>query len=572
MHPTHIALFSLFVFASSFTAQAQSVLRSDQSLVEQPGTSLVSGVAEAIDYNALLYRFMLSKKARSIGENYGVSERVLKQFYKARSYDPVWIGTPERLEALRDYINALERDGMTPQDYDVSDIHAKLTSKNIVNDYRISAAYIRLVRDLDKGRYNPRARINNAKLALKGLEADSLNLWLDSLLPQNELYADLREALRHYHKIDREGELPLIEPIGMLRPNMSDTRIPLIRDILRKTGDLNDIPSVEEALEQEAPTSYEAAAQILTNSENTQTNAKQLPTNSTDTNAYDPQLLAAVKRFQQRHGLKADGVIGPATYRELNTSSEFRILQIKANMERLRWEFEPSNGRYVRVNMASYKLDAYQDGQKVLEMPVIVGRSRRPTPVLADKIVNLKFRPDWTVPPTIFAKDYLPKLLANPSYAENKGFEMYHNGKRISSRSASLKNVLHEVKLRQPPSPSAALGAVRFSLTNNLSIYLHDTPTKSLFKHDKRAYSSGCVRVGKPQALAEYVMNDPQNYPSERVRRLMQSGNTKWVPVPESVQPTVYLSYVTVFKDDKGDLNFLEDFYGYDNEMMLYYL
>ncbi|MDA9008919.1 L,D-transpeptidase family protein, partial [Alphaproteobacteria bacterium] len=257
---------------------------------------------------------------------------------------------------------------------------------------------------------------------------------------------------------------------------------------------------------------------------------------------------------------------GRQTAVHLNMAPKFRLKQIRANLERLRWQKNEDAERYVHVNIAAFWLRAFENGQQVLEMPVVVGRDERPTPVLNDKIINLKFSPDWTIPPTIIEKDYIPKLQENPFYFEELGWPVKHYGASTPGYLIDWFSVAPKsLSVVQPPGPRAPLGGVRFSLTNDQFIYLHDTPGKGVFKKNFRAVSSGCVRVGDAPALAKYLLKQ-EGWSKEKISSAMTSGDTRYKPLKKPV--AVSLSYLTAWIDDSGVLQFRSDIYLLDEALI----
>ena len=221
----------------------------------------------------------------------------------------------------------------------------------------------------------------------------------------------------------------------------------------------------------------------------------------------------------------------------------------------------------MRVNIANYQLVAREGEEERLSMPVVVGRNSRPTPVLSDQIVSLKFSPDWTVPRSILEKDYLANLRADPGFAIVEGFEVYKDGQIISPYRVQWHDprISRKITLRLPPSAVGPLGGVRFSLTNDMAIFLHDTPSTHLFEHQNRAQSSGCVRVADPEALAAYLL-EGTNWDDQRINRAMDAGSTVFAKPVEPVQ--VFLSYMTAFVDSEGQLQLVGDPYELDRELI----
>ena len=254
------------------------------------------------------------------------------------------------------------------------------------------------------------------------------------------------------------------------------------------------------------------------------------------------------------------GAVGPV--------SNARKKQLAVNMERLRWDHEPFGApRDLRVNIPSQTLEVFKDGLLVRSMSVVVGRSSRKTPVMQDQIVSLKFSPDWTPTRSIVQEDYLNQAQADPAYFDQKGWQVYLDGERTTSASIDWTAVdLDKVTVRQPSGASNALGGVRFSLTNNRAIYLHDTNAHSLFDEPKRLFSSGCVRVEDASWLAHWIMGgQPVAMSMEQVQANMALGTPKTKRLSRALP--VSISYLTVWVDGANHLHWEEDVYGHDKRL-----
>jgi murein L,D-transpeptidase YcbB/YkuD len=285
---------------------------------------------------------------------------------------------------------------------------------------------------------------------------------------------------------------------------------------------------------------------------------------------YDAPLQAAVKKFQSYNGMDADGVVGTSTRAALNISAAQRVDQILANMERWRWMADDLGERHVMVNIPGYTLKAMDKGTVVLGMRVIVGSTERPTPVMSHRISHLVFNPTWTIPTTVARKDILPKVIRNPGWLkehEIKVFDTLSPGgaKVIDPRGVDWRTIgsrISRYRMRQDPGPKNSLGQIKFMFPNDFDVYLHDTPAREKFSRSVRNLSSGCVRVGDPPALTEFLMADMPDWPVERRREVLEKGETKTVFLRQSVP--VHLTYQTVFVDDAGKVQFREDIYQRD--------
>lgn len=279
-----------------------------------------------------------------------------------------------------------------------------------------------------------------------------------------------------------------------------------------------------------------------------------------DSIAYDAALAEAMREFQRANNLKPDGRVTPrtrATLEDLDApltrvqkakaEPDDRVGAIIANMERWRWLPQDLGRTHIFVNIPDFRLEMMDDGARVFETRVIVGKPERQTPVFSDHMEFLVVNPSWFIPPTILRKDVLPKLAADPDYASRMGYEVTRRGNSIS--------------VRQPPGDRNALGHVKFMFPNEHAVYLHDTPGRHLFRADARALSSGCVRVEGPFQLAEHLLLKRQGL-NERQLRAMVGGGERTIRLNEKVP--VHLAYFTYQVDENGALVRKPDLYGHD--------
>lgn len=280
-------------------------------------------------------------------------------------------------------------------------------------------------------------------------------------------------------------------------------------------------------------------------------------------------LKRAIVRFQWRHGLRTNGVIGMKTIRQLNITPEERLQQLKTNMHR--WaEFPDGVGsHYIRVNVASFDLNVIKDGDTVLSMKVVAGKPKRPTPTLYSKIETLQFNPHWNIPRGIARKDIIPRTIKNPAYLEENNIKLYSNWKKdayeIDPATVDWEKIRTghiPFRMTQIPGPDNALGRVKFIFLNEHDIYLHDTPQKGLFSKIQRAYSSGCVRLEKPFHLVEYFIKNNPELDTEKMNRALSTGETKYIRIQNPLP--IYVTYITAWVDKQGTTHFREDIYKRD--------
>src|SRR5712675_1888182 len=429
----------------------------------------VQGVPAA-DIEALIQKKLDGPKLDRIDDDqWGHTKRL----YKLYGSNPLWLtsnGLHEtRTKALTNAVLAANTDGMRLDNYPVGALAQAVgalketktpTAEQLATaDLILTATYTSLGEDLLTGQVDPRTvaqawHVNpqeeNIDSALvRNLRYEQLDKALATMRPTDEDYAGLSKQLQNYRVIVAKGGW---QPVA-------------------NTASM--VPALKRAKASLAGT-------------------------------YDHDLAAAVALFQERHGINVDSSLGKETIESMNVPASYRLAEIAANMERYRWLPRSFGKRYVFVNVSAFKLEAYDSGQKSLEMKVIVGQEYqdKATPVFADSMETVVFRPYWNVTPDIAAKEVFPKGAA---YMERENMETYReNG---------------ELRVRQRPGPKNALGFVKFLFPNDFNIYLHDTPNHELFKQDVRAFSHGCIRVEKPAELAQWVLG----WPADKVQSEMDN-------------------------------------------------
>ena len=480
----------------------------------------------------------------------------LRQFYEQRHYAAAWFGgdgatlAVAAAKALRRTLGSADVEGLLPADYHLAAIDSRLAVADALDaarraelDLLLTDALMAYAVDLRRGHLLPRAIAGELALvpapldavatATQALAAPDLSAYLETLAPAGERYRRLRDALRISRAYEKAGGWPKVPEGRKLEPGMKDPVVKALRRRLAVTGELD--------------------GKLLGSSD------------------YDRPLRLAVERFQERHGLTADGVIGTMTYAALNVSAAERVVAVLANMERERWMPQDLGKRYVLVNIPGFSLTVVADGKVVLEMPVIVGTKVRRTPIFASQITSLIWNPTWSVPRKLAREDILPKLRANPAYLADQNISLYNGsfaGKRLDPSQINWQavNDIGQFRLRQMPGTSNALGQVKFNIPNDFDVYLHDTPHREKFVKSVRTFSSGCVRVGNPLGLAEYLLSDMPEWTAERRKLVLEKGGTRLVDLRTPMP--VYLLYQTAWLDDKGVLQFREDIYERDTQIL----
>lgn len=482
----------------------------------------------------------------------------LQKTYQARGYQPLWIqggkATPQALE-VAEALSRAESQGLRKEDYDGEPLRTALSkvrpgtkpAEIALLDSALSVSALRYASNLYAGRINPRNVDYGLSIQTKKLDGSEVlqrlavsrhaRLDLDALAPKLRLYRNLQEALVRYRHLAKEGKEVELKFPAKFEPGKTHPDVPKLREILVSFGEL---------------TAEDAASTAET---------------------YDTVTVDAVKRFQRRHGLTADGVIGKGTLARLHVPNAQRLRQIELGMERLRWLPEQVPSSYIMVNIPSFELfgfnDGFGSGKPDIAMKVIVGEAvdGRRTPVFHSDMTYVVFRPHWNLPYKIAVKEMLPGALRNPGYLARHNIEIVSGfGPNAPVYAPSAENLQlvasGQLKLRQKPGPKNALGLVKFAFPNNNNVYLHSTPNQGLFGRDRRDFSHGCIRVADPVGLAEWVLKNDGEWTRQRIQQAMNGKEPKLVTLAHPLP--VYIFYSTVLADDHGKVMFFEDIYGHD--------
>lgn len=519
------------------------------ALIAPPAPALAATLAQAL--GARIERGVDATGAA----NQAAERAAIGAFYDARAMAPLWVEDNEpgaRASALADLLGAADLDGLDPRDYHVPAIRALIDAGGADAEaladleLHLTSGLIRYASDLGQGRTAPhiadpklyifRDRVDPAAVLRQAAAATDLAALIEQYRPQNPRYKRLKQALAEYRAMAARGGWPAIPDGPVLKPEMRDPRVPMLRDRLRLWGDLT---------------------------------AGEAGTEASDPEVYGADLVAAVKRMQWRHGLDTDGVVGAATLKALNVSAEDRVRQLVLNMERRRWLPDNLGQRYIFVNLADFALKLVDEPKTLLDMPVVVGKTYHMTPIFSADMTYLEINPHWNVPPSIAKKEILPKLRQDVSYLARNKFTLFsdwgENARVVDPATvdwALAANKGFPFKLRQEPGDGNALGRIKFMLPNHFNVYLHDSPAKSLFKKSTRTFSHGCIRVSDPLALAEVVLAGQPGWSRDKIAQAMDSGERRVVTLAQSLP--VHISYLTAYANKDGSIHFRDDVYGRD--------
>ncbi len=498
-------------------------------------------------------------EAMAVGEERIRVQNLVAQYYRQNEFEPGWTGpdgpTP-LVDSLLSVLRDAPTDGLRPAEYHVATIDSlrrilqaqadagEPMDARALADFELlcTDAFFLFGTHLHSGRVDPvelvptwtlnRRQTDLPQHLQEALETGTLRDVLAALRPPQPAYAAFRRALARYRTLAADGGWPTVPEGPKLEQGVRDERVPVLRERLQVTGDFRGAVPADDSLR------------------------------------FDESLRRAVARFQERHGLDIDGVVGPATRAAMNVPVEDRIRQIGVNMERWRWLPQDLGNPHVMVNIADYWLKVVEEGETARQMRVVVGTRYRQTPIFSDRISYLVFSPYWHVPARIAAQDKLAEFQRDPSRVSSWGFEVFRgwgaDAQAIDPSTIawdSLSANTFPYRLRQRPGPYNALGQIKFMFPNQHDVYLHDTPSRSLFGQAARTFSSGCIRVEHPAELATYLLRDNAGWTEERVTEAMASDTERSVVLREKVP--VHLLYWTAWMEN-GRLHFRNDIYERD--------
>ena len=483
-------------------------------------------------------------------------------FYAAGDFTPVWVGADGAWRARADSALAVLRGasthGLDPGDYPLAALEALATrirgghageGDHVAAEVLLTDALLQFGSHLLRGRADPshledewlaqrRAGSVTAPL-VEAVDRNRIRDFAEAVAPPHPEYSRLRNALAELGASERWGGWGTVGDGPTLRAGDTHAGVDAVRRRLRLSSD-----SLE----------------------------RSLAAKGAGSSVFDPALEQAVRRFQGRHGLDPDGVVGRRTRAAMNVGVVDRIEQIRINLERWRWLPADLGPRHVRVNIPAFEAQVFDDTLS-LRTRVVVGRTDRTTPSFNSAIEYLVLAPYWHVPPTIAAMDKLPLIRDDPSYLAASRMTLFAaaTGAAIDASTVDWSSVTgaefnRRFRLRQDPGPSNALGSVKFVFPNRHSVGLHDTPQKSLFSRTVRALSSGCVRVADALGVAELLLSDQPEWTRARIREVVARGEERVVNLSRPVP--VYLLYFTAFVDPDGTLHLRPDIYGRDDRVL----
>lgn len=473
------------------------------------------------------------------------NDTILKALYQKNNFEVLWDLKENRTLALQELIKSSD-EGLEPTDYFVDYLSKNETNydslteiQKIKYDIELSRSVQKFLKHINLGKVNPyhlyddwdlgKKTIDVNPILLECIEEKNFSENIAPLKPQLKLYQQLKMALVKLQEYPNKN-IDQVDPKEKFTLKSSSKSMILIKKKLIYWGDLKRKDS---AL----------------------------------TKTYDKETQTAIKRFQKRHGLRADGVIGKGTIEALNYSRNQRIEQVIVNLERLRWLPTDLGNHYILVNLPNYYLTVYKNQDSILSHKVVVGKDSRKTPLLSSRLTNIVLNPNWTVPPTILKEDVFPEAMRSKSAFSKRGLHILDSKNREISPWKWKMSDAKRYKYVQNPSKNNSLGFMKVNFNNRYAVYLHDTNHRNYFKYDYRALSSGCVRVENPLELGHYLLNDEENWSMEKIEEVTKNAKklkTTSIDLEEEIY--VHFLYNTAWIEN-NELQFREDIYCLDSDL-----
>lgn len=465
---------------------------------------------------------------------------------------PLWVtteGPGKRATAIYEAIKSAADEGLNPEVYGVTGLQNKWHARELRDlallDISLTVGLIEYISDVRHGRVQPVNEseavfyhgadkdIDPVAIINEVLAVDDAAQFLADQFPSHRIYRQTREGLKRYRELASTVESSQMPDGKTIHPGDDDSRLPAIRQHLTATRDLNEI-SVSET--------------------------------------YDDKTVEAIKKYQLRHGLSDDGVMGKNTITALNVPYDYRVRQIEMNLERLRWTDHELGDKSIIVDIPAYTAVTMINDNVMFDMPVIVGKHFHETPVFSETIKYVVINPYWTITPSIASNEMLPKLRKDPGYLQKKHislFKGWSDNKEIDPRSIDWDKVspkaMNQYRLRQNPGPWNALGVLKLVFPNQYSVYMHDTPNHNLFGRSEKAFSHGCIRMDEPVKQAAIVLNESNGgWTEERINEIIESGKRTVVRLEKPMQ--VHIVYQTAW-GESGTMHFARDIYGRDKRL-----
>jgi len=460
----------------------------------------------------------------------------LRNFYKSRNYQFAWFTEDGIAEHTRSFWNIhnnyINEFGDTALQY--KDLHGQInqlinndttvkisTEEMLLTELELTKHFFEYSRHAYLGKVEPaelqwnipRKKLNTVALLDSFIARDGKNL--QDWEPVNVFYTRLKKELVHYYNIDKAGGWKEIVPdkLRKFKPGDSALVIKEVKQRLQISGENKSLDTTE---------------------------------------YYTSELTPVIKSVQRGFGLNQDGIISGALINKLNVPVKERIRQLLLNLERMRWVPEQPQGNFIIVNIPEFRLHVLEGAKRIFSINIVVGKAVHSTVIFTDVLRFIVFSPYWNVPPSIVRNEILPSIRRNPNYLTKNNMEQTGNSDGLPV-------------IRQNPGGANALGRVKFLFPNSYNIYFHDTPAKSLFKEETRAFSHGCIRLGEPEKLAAYLLRNQPEWTTQKISEGMSASKEEWVTLKQPVP--VFITYFTAWVASEGILNFRDDIYGHDKNL-----
>ena len=572
----------------SVMGESQEIIQDskDQTFIKQSKDSLL--------------KILKSKKIPS-----KLSRGITKKYYRNHNYIPFWVDSNGIKEISYVLVNTIKNDAVLEpfleKLFNLDRIDEQIEANQEVNDIQqlmsldimLTSSYHKYMRYLSKGFINWKefqkelndrdekkkinadwkkyeVRKNIRKLLYKAVKKDDILIAINEVNYTFPKAQELSKIIKEYEEISTNGgyiKVPTIKK--SLKKGNYYSQIKMLRQRLLQSEDLKDNECIQQESE-EIGTEIQTPNDILIQKD--------------CLDLYDDNLFQAVKSFQKSHGLVEDGVVGRNTIKRLNISIENKIKKIRINLERMRWMPRSLGEKYLVVNIPDYKLKMYNNGEIKLDMDVVVGQYKNPTPIFSHQMTSIVLNPYWRIPQSIVKKEIIPKLVEDPNYLIDRDIKIFENWSHKSNEydmssvdwSIFLDNDLignsKEAPMRfiQIPSEKNPLGRMKFMFPNRYSVYLHDTPFKSLFKNQRRAYSHGCIRLSRPHDLLKTIAEEDIRVDFEKAEKILTDIEKTDLDLSKKIP--VHIIYLTSWIDENGKIQFRDDIYNYDKiqESILY--
>ncbi|RZJ49815.1 MAG: peptidoglycan-binding protein [Flavobacterium sp.] len=469
----------------------------------------------------------------------------LKAFYKSSENMTVWGNLKKRTFVLS-LLNKADELGLNPDDYKSSTLEKFEKRISSLKDSELATYDILLTYNFElylthlyKGKLDPKKLYSNWDLEektfdvnnelIKAFNKNKLDSIAEHCQSKAQSYKQLVEALKIINTYPEDDDIGTIPSPDKVKISLNDTSSSII-NIKKRLLFWKDMSGKSDSL----------------------------------TKKYDDKTFEAVKKFQARHGLADDGVIGAGTISALNFSKQKRKEQIIANLERWRWYNNELAESYFIINIPDYSLNVVENQDTTLVRNVVVGTSKRRTPIITSKLKSVVFNPTWTVPPTILKEDVVPAMKRNRNYLAKKNITIYDSAGKVVDPMKWNENNPGKYRYVQSPGYNNSLGLMKIMFPNHHSVYLHDTNHRNYFVRNNRSLSSGCVRIENPLELAEHILDDSKNYSKDKIDTIIASKKTTYIKITKKYD--LYQWYWTAWSK-KNQLIFRADIYNLDSDL-----